>query len=461
MAYGQQTQRVMQAVRSKISSRALEPGEKLPSIRGFASAMSVSPSTVVEAYDRLAAEGIIFARKGSGFYVSPNTQPFAVSEIGPHLDREIDPFWVSRQSLDTGSDMLKPGCGWMPADWMPTGSLRKALRTLSKADDHLLCDYASTRGASNLRRLLARQFAAEGIEADPNQLLLTGSATQSLDLLCRFLLRPGDRVLISDPCYFNFQAILKAHQVEMISVPYTKDGLDCEQFEQAILEYKPRFYVSNSSLHNPTGVTLSPHAAHQILTVASRHDLILIEDDVFSEFMPDMTPRLTALGGFDRVIRLGSFSKTLSASVRCGYIATKPEWVEALLDLQVSTNFGGPSPIATELIYTCMNDGSYRKHMETLRMRLAKARREVSANLAEIGIQSWLMPEGGFYLWCTLPEGVDSAELARAALQQNMVLAPGDVFSPTQSKGHFMRFNVSQMGDPMTYEILSDVIANL
>ncbi|SFK31201.1 DNA-binding transcriptional regulator, MocR family, contains an aminotransferase domain [Pseudovibrio ascidiaceicola] len=461
MAYGQQTQRVMQAVRSKISSRALEPGEKLPSIRGFASTMKVSASTVVEAYDRLAAEGVIFARKGAGFYVSPKTQPFSVSEIGPHLDREIDPFWVSRQSLDTGRDMLKPGCGWMPADWMPNASLRKAIRNLSKADDHLLSDYASTRGASNLRRLQARQFAAEGIEVDPNQILLTGSATQSIDLLCRFLLRPGDKVLVSDPCYFNFQAILKAHQVEIVSVPYTKTGMDCEQFEQAVVEHKPRFYISNTSLHNPTGVTLSPQGAHKILSIATRHDLILIEDDVFSEFLPEITPRLTALGGFDRVIRLGSFSKTLSASARCGYIAAKPEWIEALVDLQVATNFGGPSPITTELIYACLSDGSYRKHMEALRIRLAKTRREVSANLAELGIQTWLMPEGGFYLWCSLPEGIDSAELARAALQQNMVLAPGDVFSPTQSMGQFMRFNVSQMGNPMTYEILADVMCNL
>ncbi|KZL09415.1 putative HTH-type transcriptional regulator YdcR [Pseudovibrio axinellae] len=461
MGYGQQTQRVMQAVRSKVSSRALEPGEKLPSIRGFASLMNVSPSTVVEAYDRLAAEGIIFARKGSGFYVSPKTQPFSVSEIGPHLDREIDPFWVSRQSLDSGPDMLKPGCGWMPADWMPNASLRKAIRHLSKAEDQLLSDYASSRGASNLRRLQARQFATEGIEVNPNQILLTGSGTQSLDLICRFLLRPGDRVLVSDPCYFNFQAILKTHQVEIVSVPYTTTGVDLELFEKAIIEQKPRFYISNSTLHNPTGVNLSAQSAHKILTIAARHDLILVEDEVFAEFLPQPTPHLAALGGFDRVIRLGSFSKTLSASVRCGYIAAKPEWIEALVDLQVATNFGGPSPIATELIYTCLSDGSYRKHMEALRARLAKARRAVSANLAELGFQTWLMPEGGFYLWCLLPEGIDSAELARAALQQNMVLAPGDVFSPNQSMGRFMRFNVSQMGAPETYEILRGLMCDL
>jgi len=94
---GPRTNRVVEAIQRKISNRALVSGEKLPSIRGFAATMQVSPSTVVDAYDRLAAEGTIFARRGSGFYVADNTQPFAISEAGPRLERAIDPFWVSRQ----------------------------------------------------------------------------------------------------------------------------------------------------------------------------------------------------------------------------------------------------------------------------------------------------------------------------------------------------------------------------
>ena len=131
--------------------------------------MQVSPSTVVDAYDRLAAEGVIYARRGSGFYVTDTTLPFALADVGPHLDREIDPFWVSRQSLDASTNTLKPGCGWLPADWMPNASMRRAIRKLGRASDALLSDYGSTRGASNLRRLLARQFADEGISAGPTR----------------------------------------------------------------------------------------------------------------------------------------------------------------------------------------------------------------------------------------------------------------------------------------------------
>ena len=172
-------------------------------------------------------------------------------------------------------------------------------------------------------------------------------------------------------------------------------------------------------------------------------------------FEPDVSPRLAALDGFDRVIRIGSFSKTLSASVRCGYIAGRHDWIDALVDLQVATNFGGPSPVATELLHSTLSDGSYRKHMEAVRRRLARACRETADNLERLGICPWLIPRGGFYLWCSLPDALDSADVARAALRENVVLAPGNVFSPSQSKSTFLRFNVSQMSEPRILEVLA------
>jgi DNA-binding transcriptional MocR family regulator len=109
----------MAAIRQRIAGRSLTSGDKLPSIRAFAGTMQVSTSTVVEAYDRLAAEGVIQSRPGSGFYVASQATPLALSEVGPKRDRAIDPFWVSRQSLEAGSADLKPGCGWLPPSWLP------------------------------------------------------------------------------------------------------------------------------------------------------------------------------------------------------------------------------------------------------------------------------------------------------------------------------------------------------
>ena len=258
----------MSAVRARIARRALAPGDRLPSVRRFARTMGVSPSTVVEAYDRLEAEGIIRARRGSGFYVTgAGLPPMALAEMGPPRERDVDPFWVSRQSLDADASVLKPGCGWLPADWMPSAALRRGLRALARADDALLSDYGGTRGSPGLRRLLLARLAEEGIAASADQIMLTSSGTQAIDLLCRFFLRPGDTVLVDDPCYFNFQALLRAHQVRLVGVPFTPAGPDTSAFEQALTHEGPRLYITNAALHNPTGASLSPQTAHRVLSL--------------------------------------------------------------------------------------------------------------------------------------------------------------------------------------------------
>jgi DNA-binding transcriptional MocR family regulator len=355
--------------------------------------------------------------------------------------------------------MLKPGCGWLPSDWMPNAAMRRAIRALSRADDAILTDYGTTRGPLALRRILGRRFAAEGIEAGADQILLTSSGTQAIDLSCRLLLRPGDTVLVDDPCYFNFQALLRAHRAKVVSVPYTPTGPDPSLFAEVLGTHRPRLYITNSALHNPTGATISPQTAHKVLNAAAAHDLTIVEDDIFADFEPEPSPRLAALDGLSRVIRIGSFSKTLSASIRCGYIAARADWIEALVDLQVATSFGGPSPVAAELVFGALSDGSYRKHLDALRRRLSKARREADAKLATLDIRPWIMPRGGFYLWCRLPDGLDAADVARAALNENLVLAPGNVFSLSQSASGFMRFNVAQMVEPRVLAVLAQALA--
>lgn len=456
------TAAVMAAIRAKLAARSLAPGDRLPSIRRFAATMRVSPSTVVEAYDRLAAEGLIRARQGSGFYVTGSgLPPLALTQAASPHERAVDPFWVSRQSLDADDAALKPGCGWLPADWMPGEALRRGFRALARAQDPVLSEYGGTRGSWALRRHLLGRFAEEGLAAGPEQLLLTGSGTQALDLVCRFLLRPGDTVLVDDPCYFNFQALLRAHQLRVLGVPYTPSGPDVAAFEALVCAERPRLYLTNSGLHNPTGASLSPQTAFRVLQIAAAHDLVIVEDEIFADFEPEPSSRLALLDGLDRVIRIGSFSKTLSASLRCGYIAARADWIEGLVDLQVATNFGGPGPVAADLVAGVLAGGGYRKHMEEVRRRLAQARREIAARLEALGILPWLMPRGGFYLWCHLPAGIDSAELARLAVARNVVLAPGNVFSVSQGACGFMRFNVAQTRDPRVFEVLQQGMEEL
>jgi DNA-binding transcriptional MocR family regulator len=448
---------VMATIQQRIAGRSLTTGARLPSVRSLARSLSVSVSTVVEAYARLAAEGIIQSRPGSGFYIAAHTAPLALSEVGPKLDRVVDPFWVSRQSLEADSSALKPGCGWLPPSWLPEDAIRRSLRTLSRADSFSLSEYGTPLGLPALRQLIARRLAERGVEAAPDQIMLTESGTQAIDLLCRFLLDPGDTVLIDDPCYFNFQALLRAHRARLVSVPYTPGGPDTTALSAVLAEHKPRLYITNSGVHNPTGATLSPAVAHRVLKLAELHGLTIIEDDIFADFEDSPAPRLAAFDGIDRVIQIGSFSKTLSAASRCGFIAARPEWIEGLTDLKIATTFGG-GRLNAELALNVLGDSSYRKHLEGLRNKLARARHDVGRKLRALGIEPWLEPQAGMFLWCTLPDGLDAADLSRTALAHNVVLAPGNAFSLAQSAPCHLRFNVSQSDDDRIFSVLQTAV---
>ncbi|WP_182344844.1 PLP-dependent aminotransferase family protein [Comamonas koreensis] len=446
-------QQVMAHVRAGMASRSYLPGTRLPSVRQQAGLLGMSVSTVVEAYERLAAEGLVVARPGAGFYINGPVAPLALLKLGPKLDRVVDPLWVSRQSLESDHATLRPGCGWLPPEWMFEEGVRRALRAQARGPLVELTEYAAPLGSPGLRQLLARRMAATGIEVSPEQVMLTESGTQAIDLVCRFLLKPGDTVLVDDPCYFNFHALLKAHQVQAVGVRYTPQGPDVQQFEKALQAHQPRLYITNAGIHNPTGAALSPLVAHRLLKLVEGSDLVIVEDDIFADFENQHAPRLAAFDGLARVIQIGSFSKTVSASVRCGYLAARPDWIEGLVDLKLATTFGA-GRLAQDIILKTLTDSGYRKHMDLVRQRLAKNMDKVAQRLRKLRVEPALVPQAGMFLWCRLPQGADAAAVARACLQEGVVLAPGNSFSQSQSAGDFLRFNVSQCADERVFAVL-------
>jgi DNA-binding transcriptional MocR family regulator len=297
-----------------------------------------------------------------------------------------------------------------------------------------------------------------GIEVSPEHIMLTESGTQAIDLLCRFLLQSGDTVLVDDPCYFNFHALLRVHRAKVVGVPYTPSGPDIDLFAQALAEHRPRLYITNSALHNPTGAILSPVVAHRLLKIADQSGLTIIEDDIFADFEHRPAPRLAAFDGLKRVVHIGSFSKSLSASVRCGFIAAPRDWIEGLTDLKIATSFGS-GRCSAELVLALLKDGSYRKHMDAVRARLSRAMGKTIARLKAIGITPWIEQQAGMFLWCSLPKGIDAADIARSALTADVVLAPGNAFSLSRTANGFVRFNVAQSDDERIFKVLKAALS--
>ena len=452
-------QMAIKAIEAEIAKRRFSPQQRLPSIRSLSKKLSLSNSTIVEAYDKLVASGDVLAKPGSGFFVADKTTPLSISEAPPQQHMDVDPVWMGRQSLLSAKQDAAPGCGWLPHSWMPEQEIAKAMRTLLRNNQTNLTNYASPQGMPELRQLIARRQADLNIDISPQQVILTDSGTQALDLVCRFLLKPGDKVLIDDPCYFNFRAMLRAHHVEAVSVPLTTKGADLDAFEEALSEHRPRLYITNSVLQNPTGVSISNVHAHKLLNLAEKHDLIILEDDIFADLQEKPSTRLAAFDGLDRVIQIGSFSKTLSASIRCGFIIAKPGWVDEMTNLRLATSYGGSS-FNTQLIFKLLTEGSYRRHVNAVRDRLSKQRSYVLRNLDALDIQPWHTPSEGIFVWCRLPNERDAEQVARTAIQDGLMLAPGNAFSHKQTAANFMRFNIAQMNDPAIFQKLKKAIAH-
>jgi DNA-binding transcriptional MocR family regulator len=251
-------------------------------------------------------------------------------------------------------------------------------------------------------------------------------------------------VLVDDPGYFNYHAVLRAHRVRVLPVPITRDGPDLGVLERHAAAEQPKLYLANPALQNPTSLSLTPGAAHRLLNLAQRHDFRIVEDDVFRDFQSAPTPRLAALDGLNRVLHLGGFSKTISAALRVGFIAGPVETIRHLADLKLATTFGN-NQISAQAVHRLIEDGSYRKHVAGLRAKLKKATPPLRRRLEALGLTLWTEGEEGMFLWMALPKAApDAAVLAARAIERGIVLAPGTVFSPSRQWARFLRFNIAQ-----------------
>jgi DNA-binding transcriptional MocR family regulator len=445
-------EQIVAGVRSRIDDRVLRDGMRLPPIRQMASGLGVSRFTVVEAYDRLVASGAVSSRRGSGFYVSTPTVPgrphrgqTAEPTIERTIERAFDNADVMREALSDDPARLKVGAGWLPAGWLDEEGLRRRLRALAGRDNQRLVCYGEPQGYRPLREQLRVRFEAFGFAAPPEQIVLTHGATQALDLVARTLLRPGDCALVDDPGYWNLFASLRLLGVRLIGVPRGIDGPDVATLEALLTEHRPKVFITHSVLHNPTSANLSPAIAHRVLQLATQHDLLVVEDDTYADYFPGHATRLTTLDGLDRVIYVGSFSKTLSANLRVGFLAARPDLARTFTDVKLFTSVGS-SELAERLIHDMLTEGHYRKLIDRLRGRLAAATESGLRALEAAGFSSFAEPRGGMFVWACR-EGTDATELARAAAVRGIVLAPGHLFRPQLQATPYLRFNTAYLGD--------------
>ncbi len=449
----------------RIDEQGLRPGTRLPSIRKMAEQSGVSRFTVVEAYDRLVARGLVQSRRGAGFFVRARSGPLAPAASVPAPAGQafvpparVDIAWLLRSMFrEGGGPGLLGGAGLLPAEWLDPEMVAGAVRAVGRSVRGHLVSYGHPQGFSPLRQQIAASLQSDGVPAHPERnLLTTNGVTHGLDLIARLLVQPGDTVLVEDPAWFVIFGRLAAFGARLIGVPRGPDGPDIALLEQLAAQHKPKLFIINSAVHNPTGHTLSAGAAYDILRIAERHDFLVVEDDTYGELHPGGAMKLAVLDRLNRVILVSGYSKMLAASLRVGYLAANPDILQKLADLKMLAGLTSPE-LGERVVHRVLMEGQYRRHIERVRQRVDEARQRCLKGLLKLGLTIRHEPQAGMFVWADC--GRDSEVLARAAADRGMLLAPGTLFSPSQGPSTMLRFSVSMADDRGVWNVLEKLFA--
>ena len=266
----------------RIRQRLLAPGARLPSVRECARRHSVSPTTVVAAYDQLQAQGLVEARRQRGFFVraaamEPNSVEAKDAPRAPRPPLPISATTLIRGMFQSSQGKPMPCLGTLPIDWLDLPLLMSALRKVARSPSMRACllEYGEPAGEPRLRQALVARLADHGVTASAAQIVTTIGATHALDIVTRTLLKPGDSVLVDEPGWSVEYARLAALGMRVLPVPRGGDGPDLAVMQRLIdaqpAHLKPRLYVTVSVLHNPTGASISLQLAHRLLKLAHAH----------------------------------------------------------------------------------------------------------------------------------------------------------------------------------------------
>jgi GntR family transcriptional regulator/MocR family aminotransferase len=426
-------QSVFDRLRQGILSGTLAAGSRLPPSRTLSEELGVARQTVVLAYERLAAEGYVRARAGSGTYVATDLPDAAPEPATPAA-------WAGRALSERGRMLAALPATAAPADGMtgrllaggvpapdlfPAAAWARCAARVLKAVSPALADYPPPLGLPALRTQIAAHLAASrGLLVDPDCILVTAGTQQALRLAADLLLDPGDEVWVENPGYIAGRGALLAAGARLVPVPSGQEGLDVAA--GIALAPQARLALVAPSHSTPLGGALPVGQRLALLDWAARADAWLLEDDCDTEFRWEgkPLPPLASLDRGGRVIYCGSFSKSLAPALRLGFAVVPVPLVPAFVRLHTLADRGSGS-FTQAVLAEFMQQGLLLPHIRRMRTEYAKRRVALLAALGRHVPQLSVVPApGGLHLAALLPEGMDEAEVVRGCRARGLAVAP-------------------------------------
>ena len=331
--------------------------------------------------------------------------------------------------LNSHPDPIRFTGGTPSPEFLPIEHLRDANRRAWDVE-HTVMYYGDTEGYPPLRKRISQRMAQRNVDVSPEQIMVTNGAQQGLDLVSRVFLNPGDTVIVEAPTYFGALQVFDMFQATYESVELDDGGMIPESLEAALNRAeRPKFIYSIPTYQNPTGVTISPERRGRLLEIADRHNVPFVEDDPYGElwFGDSGAPPLRA--DSDDVIYLGTFSKTIAPAIRMGWLCPPPELQPILQHAKEATDISSDR-IVQRMVVQATDGGWLDEHLNEARKDYAERARRFFAALEEHMPEgtTWTSPDGGFFVWVTLPGDADSFELLFEVAKDGVIYLPGSIF---------------------------------
>lgn len=383
----------------------------------------------------------------SGGAVANVARPFASKSLrtvhGSFIDETIG--IVARQTRDTVSFAV----GAPAAQALALVNAGELLASVLEREGVTALSYGITEGEPDLREIIAAGVRADGIPADAEDVIVTAGALQAIDLVCRVMINPGDVVVVESPGFANALSAFRNYGARILEVPTDSDGLDVSRAARMLRESgaRARLFFVVPNFQNPSGVTLSLERRRALLALAASHGATVVEDDPYIKlrYRGETLPPLASLSAGVPVISIGTFSKTFLPGLRVGW-AIADSGVIAGMTAAKQTMDSSTSSLGQRMLVEFHRLGRFEAHEAALREmyqeKQQRARAALEREFSGTGV-TWNDPDGGFYLWLKLPQGVNARKLLDAALVEGVAFVPGDAFSFDHDHSEALRFSYS------------------
>jgi len=424
--------------RDNILSGNLPPETRLPATRQLAKDLGVNRITIENAYAELEAEGLTMARVGSGTFVLP---PNPLPLVEPKNQQEPWPIWQQhlvvpgRQASAQRIPGSPPNEDWIDfshgigdSQHFPVDEFRKVIQKVIRRDGINAMAYGDQRGYPPLRNTIAQILASQGLQTSADNILITTGSQQAIALVSQLLLKPGDVILVENPTYSGALELFAALRLEIVGIPMDEGGMQIAPLERRIQQYRPKLIYCIPNFQNPTGTCLDSQRRRQLIALADRYNLPILEDDFVGDLRYDgrAQPSLKALDPGGRVIYISTFTKMLMPGLRVGFLVAEGPVYESLI-AQKYVNDLDTSNLIQRALEAYVTIGRFQAHLRRSR-QLYRKRRDVMLRAIERYLPNSVRvqpPLGGFFIWMRLPEPISCSELAPLAETEGLSFAPG------------------------------------